>query len=319
VTDAGVCTNAKCARAVSGDPVERYPGPGQFCPDCGELLQPQATEPPPDPARASRPDRGIIAAGAFVVVAALAFLAALAIRGVQWVPALGVRVCTTTMTERVASQLLASYSARYRVWPYHFMVTQSGDLPCDVRFIAGPATASPALFARDGVVVVVNPQNTVARLELDQLRGVFSGRIADWSQLGGRSGPIAAAVPDDNSDEAHELTARLMSGTPIGAHVFRGYTGQQIARWVSSPSGARSIGVLPFSVALPAKVLAVGDSPPPSSLSIADGRYVMSVGMLAVSDFRFPSAPAAALLTFANSPEAGDPINRSALISKNGL
>jgi hypothetical protein len=41
--------------------------------------------------------------------------------------------------------------------------------------------------------------------------------------------------------------------------------------------------------------------------------------MLAVSDFRFPSPPAAALLTFANSPEAGDPINRSALISKNGL
>jgi phosphate transport system substrate-binding protein len=192
-------------------------------------------------------------------------------------------------------------------------------LACDVRFIAGPPAASPALFARDGVVVVVNPQNTVVRLQIDQLRGVFSGRIVDWSQLGGRSGPIAAAVPDDNSDEAHELGAQLMRGVAIGPHVIRGYTGQQIARWVSSPSGARSIGVLPFSVALPAKVLAVGNSSPPSSLSIADGRYLMSVGVLAVSDFRFPSRPAAALLAFANSPEAGDPINRSALISKNGL
>jgi hypothetical protein len=316
VTDAGVCTNATCARAISGEPIERYPGPGQFCPDCGEELRPQAAAPTAPPAPASHPRWGLIIAGAVVAAAALTVLA---VRGTQWVPALGVRVCTTTMTERVTNQLLANYSAHHPVWPYHFSITPAGNVACDVRFIAGPATASPSLFARDGVVVVVNPQNAVVRLQVDQLRGVFSGRIADWSQLGGRPGPIAAAVPTEGSDEAHEFTAQVMGGVPIGPHVVRAYSSQQIARWVSSPSGARAIGVLPFSVALPAKVLAVGNSPAPSSLSIADGRYLMSVGVLAVSDFRFPSRPAAALLTFANSPEAGDPIIRSALITKNGI
>jgi hypothetical protein len=258
----------------------------------------------------------MLAAGAVLALA----VAGIGIAGgTQLLPALNVRVCTSTMTDRVANQLLNAYSAHHQIWPYHFTVTQAGNAACDVRFLAGPAGTSPTLFARDGVVVVVNPQNAIARLEIEQVRGVFSGRIVDWSQLGGRSGPIFAAVPDAGSDEAQELAARLMGGQALGPHVIRSYTAQQIARWVSSPSGTGSIGVLPFSVALPAKVLALGSSAPPSSLSIGDGRYPMAMGMLAESDFRFPSRLAAALLAFANSHDAGEPISRSALVTKNGL
>lgn len=39
--------------------------------------------------------------------------------------------------------------------------------------------------ALDGIAVVVNPKNTVDKLTLDQLAGIFTGRIANWKDVGG--------------------------------------------------------------------------------------------------------------------------------------
>lgn len=40
-------------------------------------------------------------------------------------------------------------------------------------------------WAIDGVGVVVNPKNPVTELTTEQLQGVFSGKIANWKELGG--------------------------------------------------------------------------------------------------------------------------------------
>ncbi len=40
----GLCTNPACSLAAEA--VERYPGPGEYCPVCGELLAPVPTETP---------------------------------------------------------------------------------------------------------------------------------------------------------------------------------------------------------------------------------------------------------------------------------
>src|SRR5260370_10682580 len=38
----GICRNPTCPAAANAKPVERYPGPGEYCPECGELLEPVA-------------------------------------------------------------------------------------------------------------------------------------------------------------------------------------------------------------------------------------------------------------------------------------
>lgn len=47
------------------------------------------------------------------------------------------------------------------------------------------------IVALDGVVVVVNPQNSVADLTMEQIAQIFKGEISNWSQLGGTDAPIA--------------------------------------------------------------------------------------------------------------------------------
>ncbi|MFH1458766.1 MAG: phosphate ABC transporter substrate-binding protein [Candidatus Omnitrophota bacterium] len=53
--------------------------------------------------------------------------------------------------------------------------------------------------ALDGVAIVVNPSNPVSKLTIDQLAGIFSGKIANWSQLGGKDGKIVILSREVNS------------------------------------------------------------------------------------------------------------------------
>lgn len=53
--------------------------------------------------------------------------------------------------------------------------------------------------ALDGLAVVVNPANPVSRLTLDQLAGIFTGRISNWKELGGKAEKIVILSREVNS------------------------------------------------------------------------------------------------------------------------
>ena len=45
---------------------------------------------------------------------------------------------------------------------------------------------------RDGLVFLINAQNPVDNLTREQLTGIYTGEITDWSEVGGEEGPVAA-------------------------------------------------------------------------------------------------------------------------------
>ena len=53
--------------------------------------------------------------------------------------------------------------------------------------------------ALDGLAVVVNPANPVSKLTMDQLAGIFTGRITNWKELGGKSEKIVILSREVNS------------------------------------------------------------------------------------------------------------------------
>ena len=53
--------------------------------------------------------------------------------------------------------------------------------------------------ALDGLAVVVNPANPVGKLTMDELAGVFSGRIVNWKELGGKDEKIVILSREVNS------------------------------------------------------------------------------------------------------------------------
>jgi len=53
--------------------------------------------------------------------------------------------------------------------------------------------------ALDGLVVVVNPNNPVSKLTIDQLARIFTGKIVNWKELGGKDEKIVILSREVNS------------------------------------------------------------------------------------------------------------------------
>lgn len=331
--DTGVCCNATCPKA--GEPVERYPGPGQYCPECGELLAaaPRSGAPEPltqaaydafqarmqsalEPAASPSPwpKRAAIAAVCVLAVVA-AIVAALRTSAPGRAGSNPLAICPSSITQRLANDLVQAYAVKSGTPPSRFNVASTG--ACDVRFAAVASAAADAV-AHDGVVAVVNPQNPIAAVSEEQVRGIVSGRITDWSQVGAAPGAIAVLVPDEGTDEARALRATLLHDTPVAARALRPRSSLEIVRTVASASGRRTFGIVAFSAAVPAKVLALQAAPVPSVLSIADHRYPISLAVTVEPQGGRADPAAAALVRYARSDEAQSIVVRDGLVAKKG-
>ncbi len=60
-------------------------------------------------------------------------------------------------------------------------------------------TPKEYMVALDGIAVVVNPQNPASNLTLDQLADIFTGRITNWREVGGRDAVIVLLSREVNS------------------------------------------------------------------------------------------------------------------------
>ncbi len=290
VIELGTCRNRNCPKGQSGEQIERYPGPGEYCPECGEWLDPvllsaRESLPPgayeafqarfqqlldrPRPA-VDRRKRAYIA-GAIAIILGLIAAMVIARPFSSGTPAVAARVCGSSGSDVLATTIVRAYAAKsgsseaYRIDP-------PGAKRCDVRFSSVPKGAAAGTLAHDAVVAVVHPQSGLTRLSAVQLRGIFAGTITDWSQLGEQPGAIAALLPDDASDEFRILRSSVFRGLAIGANIHRLPSSAAVVRRVASASGRRLIGLATFSGAVPARVVALG-SATPSTLSIAQGRY----------------------------------------------
>jgi phosphate transport system substrate-binding protein len=67
---------------------------------------------------------------------------------------------------------------------------------CVRNFGARPVEVQVAL---DAIVVHVHPSNAVESLSLEQLSGIYRGRLRDWSDVGGRPGPITVYGRENSS------------------------------------------------------------------------------------------------------------------------
>jgi phosphate transport system substrate-binding protein len=55
------------------------------------------------------------------------------------------------------------------------------------------------VVARDAIAVVVNPANPVGRLTLEEISGIYTGKITNWREVGGEDRPIVLLSRESNS------------------------------------------------------------------------------------------------------------------------
>jgi len=135
--------------------------------------------------------------------------------------------------------------------------------------------------AKEAFVFIINEQNPVKSLTQEQLKDIFTGRISNWSEVGGNDAPIKVYLRNENSGSATYLRDFLGDeDTVSGERVF--YSGSMggITDLVASyDDGIDSIGIsvysyveqIAFNEKKPAMIAVDGIHPDSSTL--ADDTY----------------------------------------------
>lgn len=67
-------------------------------------------------------------------------------------------------------------------------------------------------FAHDGLIFVVHADNPVDSLTIEQIQGIYSGKITNWSQVGGNDLPIAPFQRNAESGSQVMMEKLVMNG-----------------------------------------------------------------------------------------------------------
>ena len=95
------------------------------------------------------------------------------------------------------------------------------------------------IVAIDSLVVITHPDNPVSTLSMDQLAGIYAGRIRDWSELGGTPGPInVIQLPDDSGTHGVFAEVVFQGGAGAGAGGTVAQDNNEAARLVNADPNA---------------------------------------------------------------------------------
>jgi len=128
--------------------------------------------------------------------------------------------------------------------------------------------------AIDGIAVIINRDNPVSNLTVEQIRGIYTGAITNWSQVGGRNAAIAVVSREAGSgtrgafEEIIGFQGRLLAGANESTS-----TGAIKAGIVQNPNaiGYISLGSVDNTI----KSISVGGAAA-TTANVRSGRYAVA-------------------------------------------
>lgn len=61
------------------------------------------------------------------------------------------------------------------------------------------AEVSETVIAYDGIGLVIHPSNSVTNLSMEDIKGIYTGKIKNWKEVGGEDAPIVVVSRDESS------------------------------------------------------------------------------------------------------------------------
>ena len=188
-------------------------------------------------------------------------------------------------------------------------VTGAQDGTCDIglasRDLHDDETGVTAItVAKDGIAIIVNPNNPVADLSIEQIAQIFTGEITNWSEVGGQDGqivPIGREAGSGTRDGFESITGT--EDTCVYQNELTS-TGEVIANVASNPNaiGYASLSAVDETV----KALTVG-TVAPTEETVLDGTYAIQRNFNFIINESTELSPAAqAFVDWATSTDAAD-------------
>lgn len=138
-----------------------------------------------------------------------------------------ITVAGSTSVQPYAEMLAEEYEIRY---PGNVIDIQGGGSSAGIAAVESDAAdigmSSRALdekeqelwfveIAKDGLAVIINHNNPIQDLTLDQIRGIYTTAIPNWSELGGPEAKIHVIAREEGSGTRSAFESLVMGGEPI--------------------------------------------------------------------------------------------------------
>ncbi len=81
------------------------------------------------------------------------------------------------------------------------------------------------IVARDGIVMIVNPKNSVKNLEVSQIRDIYNGKIKNWKELGGNDHKINVVSREAGSGTRSSYEAIIQNITLVKEAIIQDSNG----------------------------------------------------------------------------------------------
>ena len=93
-------------------------------------------------------------------------------------------------------------------------------------------------IAMDGIGVIVNPANPVKGLTREQIRDIYTGKISDWSQAGGKKMKIVVVNRDTSSGTYEAFEALALNKEKVRPDALTTASNQGVAQTIAQTPGA---------------------------------------------------------------------------------
>jgi len=159
--------------------------------------------------------------------------------------------------------------------------TASRDLT-DSEMEAHPDLAVHAI-ARDGIAIVVHPENPVDGLTMEELQGIYTGEITNWKDVGGVDLKIMVVSREEGSGTRGYFENAVMrsTGKEITDHAIIQDSNGKIRTTVAGDK--HSIGFLSLGYASSDVKTVMLDGVAPSTENVRSGEYAISRTLLMIT------------------------------------
>ncbi|MDY9924423.1 phosphate ABC transporter substrate-binding protein [Methanobacterium sp.] len=131
-------------------------------------------------------------------------------------------------------------------------------------------------IGKDGIAIIVNTNNSITGLTTDQVKGILSGNITNWKEVGGADAKINVIVREEGSgtrDAVQEIVlGKLANGTKVDfvkSAIVQSSTEAVQQAVVQDPN---AVGFISFASVKDAKALQINNVEP-TEATILDGTY----------------------------------------------
>lgn len=167
------------------------------------------------------------------------------------------------------------------------------------------------VIAKDGIAVIVHPQNPITDISLEQLRGIFSGKIRSWARLGWVDKPIYFVNREEGSGTRDAFENLVMHKEEISDEALVQDSNGSVREIIAN--NPQAIGYISFGIVNhQVKALAV-NSTMPSLTTIKSNRYTLTRPFIFAIPHQ-PTALAQRFIDFVISREGQNILEKEGLV-----